>query len=199
MRTFSLFTFLQFCIYSYGLAQKGPFIFNLDKLVIDTTKGTITDTLLIDLNADGIKDLLLEYVYEYNQKESETISSILMLYIGNGGKNYYYKNKNTNLVGVIEYNIHSVNNKTFVIEQHSRRNYNKFFCYIQYDPVLKNWFLIKDEVIKDVGKIRVDSKTKNVIETGREKTVLRKTVYTDKNKIPFEEVNFWNLFKEYNE
>ena len=179
------------------MAQDAPRKLELDILPVDTSKGAITDTLMFDINGDNFKDLILGYTFEYNQKEAETVTAILILYSRQKGNRYYYKNKNQTLLGVIQYKIYTKDSTSFVVEQVARRNYNKFYCYFQYDPKLRNWFLIKDEVIRDIGKLKVDPKTKAVSTTERERTTLREKTYSNINKIPFEKVSFWELFKDY--
>jgi hypothetical protein len=118
------------------------------------------------------------YIFEIFKTQKE--NKIILLYTMDEKGAFHFRDKNENdLLFLLHTSFNDYKGDGFILEQIGRRNYNKFYCYIQYDSILKGWFLVKDEVIEDVGKFKIDPKTKNIIETVRKKTILRSTIYND--------------------
>lgn len=156
----------------------------LDKIPFDVNKGNISqDTLIIDINSDGLKDIILQFDYEYDQKifvPKGNSGHEIAIYSNNGRNEYHLKNVNRKALWVIHTSIFSVDNKTFcIVNEEGGQDPNNYFCYFQFDKQRDNWYLIKHQI-----------KTFN---TGKE-VLIEEKIYKNENQLPFEEVSFDKLF-----
>ncbi len=179
--------FLIITLYSTILAckaQNKP-TFIVDNGNLDFSKIEVyNDTLFFDINNDGYKDALLKLSYKYQVPVPEHESGqILALFINNGKNEYIFETKNNFLLWLIHNEVKSINPQTFiVINEGTGQDWNRYFCYFEYDKIQNNWLLTKYEVFKFDDKERV---------------LLENKTYSLSERIVYEKVNFDNLFGKF--
>ncbi|MFY7987347.1 MAG: SH3 domain-containing protein [Flavobacterium sp.] len=141
------------------------------------------DTLKIDVNGDGLKDILLQFDYEYNKINNVPKGNSgheLAIYLNNGQNEYLLKNVNRKALWVIHTSIFGLDNTTFcIVNEEVGQDPNNYYCYFRFDKQRDNWYMIKHQI-----------KTFN---TGRE-VLIEEKIYKYENQLAFEEVSFDKLF-----
>lgn len=170
-------------LYSCNAQESGTLI-KIDKIPFDMNSGNISqDTLKIDVNGDGLKDILLQFDYEYNKINKVPKGNSgheLAIYLNNGQNEYLLKNVNRKALWVIHTSIFGVDNTTFcIVNEEGGQDPNNYYCYFRFDKQRDNWYMIKHQI-----------KTFN---TGRE-VLIEDKIYKYENQLAFEEVSFDKLF-----
>ncbi|NBB32005.1 hypothetical protein [Cellulophaga sp. BC115SP] len=165
-------------------AQESRTLIKIDKIPFDMNSGNISqDTLKIDVNGDGLKDILLQFDYEYNKINKVPKGNSgheLAIYLNNGQNEYLLKNVNRKALWVIHTSIFGVDNTTFcIVNEEGGQDPNNYYCYCRFDKQRDNWYMIKHQI-----------KTFN---TGRE-VLIEDKIYKYENQLAFEEVSFDKLF-----
>lgn len=156
----------------------------LDKIPFDVSKGNISqDTLIIDINSDSLKDIILQFDYEYDQKifvPKGNSGHEIAIYTNKGNNEYNLKAVNRAILWVIHTSIYGVDGKTFcVANEEGGQDPNNYYCYFQYDSEKDNWFLFKHQI--------------KIFNTGKE-IIVEEKIYKKEKQIPFEQVSFDKLF-----
>lgn len=168
-------------------AQQKKVAIKLDTIPFDLSKIEIySDTLFFDLNNDNKDDILLKLSYRYKMPIPEGESGqILTIYVNNGDGLYKFKASNKKILWLIHSSITQIDKKSFtIINEGSGQDWNRYYCYFEYDETKENWFLIKQEIYKFDDENRI---------------LVNKYLYNKSTKIPFENVSFDILFKKYEE
>jgi hypothetical protein len=164
-------------------AQESVTLIKLDKIPFDMSSGNISqDTLRMDVNDDGLKDILLQFDYRnFDIKIPKGNSGHeVAIFLNQGGNEYYLKNFNRKALWVIHTSILSIDSKTFcIVNEEGGQDPNNYYCYFQFNKQRDNWYLVKHQI-----------KTFN---TGKEELIEEK-IYKNENQIPFEDVSFDKLF-----
>lgn len=170
-------------LFSIGCnSQPKKEVIKIDSLVFDISKGSVDDTISFDLNADNKKDILLRFSYDnFDVKIPRGESGqVLAIYVNSGINAYRYIAMNKSILWLIHNSIKQIDDKTFVVlNEGSGQDWNRYYCYFEYDAKQNNWFMIRYEVY------RYDDKNRILVE---------KKLYSSDQKILFEKVSFDILF-----
>ncbi|MEY1640259.1 hypothetical protein [Tenuifilum osseticum] len=162
--------------------------FTFDKMPLDTTKWCATDTILIDLNQDKIKDVILVFDKYRGMVRPDDIQTLILFYLGKKDFKYSFISKAEKIIYSPYYKIIKKNNG-FYIQQESMDDYKISQTFFKYE----NGFIVayKEIIIQKIEKGIIDENTGEVITT----SVKIDTISNQNINILADEYNFNRLIR----
>jgi hypothetical protein len=164
-------------------AQESGITIKFDSIPFDLNSGNVSqDTLFMDLNGDGFKDVLMQFDYRNFNVNIPNGNSRheLAIYLFDKKKGYVLKNINRKILWVNNTRIFGVDSQTFcIVNEESGHDPNNYYCYFKFDNQRNNWYLFKSQI--------------RTLNTG-EDVLVKEEIYKNANQIPFQDVSFDILF-----
>ena len=162
----------------------------LDTLPIDTSEWSVTDTLILDFNKDGVQDIVLEFGKYHKLTRPEDILIPYLFYTGNDGKYYTFQAKGEHIIALPEYDIEVVDKTMIRITQLGiDDDYNSYITMFRYD---KGW-LVNESVVLERTKTKYDENTDELITV----IVQSDTLYAKRRKIDVESYRITDLINKF--
>jgi hypothetical protein len=162
-------------------------VINVDKIPIDTTKWSPTDTLYINLNDDSIQDLILVFDKYAAATRPSNIQTPILFFLGKDKNSYTFIGKGERLIFSPYYQF-KISDRTFSIDQNGigedSKVYSNFYKYHN-----KSVVMFREIILQKVEKLKVDDNTGDVTSTiVRTDTLIKKDAL-----IPVNEYNILDL------
>lgn len=142
---------------SNNFAQKHLYF---DKMPIDTTKWTITDTLHIDFNCDGINDVMLVFDKYNKLTRPDNIQTPVLFYLGSKSHKYYFNCMADKIIYSPYYEIKEMDNKIIITQKGVRQDNCIYSNY--YELREGNIFMVKEVVTRKSNHLLVNEATGDV-------------------------------------
>jgi hypothetical protein len=170
-----------------GCSNQSEATYQFDKLPIDTSKWSATDTLFINLNDDSIKDLVLVFDKYAGATRPSDIQTPILFFLGKSTTSFSFTAKGDRLIFSPYYEFKTLGN-TFIIDQNGIGENNKVYSN-SYGYKDNSIVLFKEIVLQKIEKLKVDDNTGDVTST-----VIRiDTLFKKNSLIPISEYNILDL------
>jgi hypothetical protein len=158
-----------------------------DKIPIDTSKWSATDTVHINLNNDSIEDLILVFDKYSGATRPDNIQTPILFFLGKGQSSFSFVSKGEKLIFSPYYQF-TISDNTFIVNQNGigddRKSYSNFYRFQN-----SNIVMYKEVVLENIEKLKVDESTGDV-----KSTIVRTDTLSKKFKIvPIIEYNILNV------
>ncbi len=128
----------------------------LDKIPLDTTRWSATDTIYLDLNNDKVQDLILIYDKFKSLTRPNGIQTPILFYLGTKSNVFTFVSNASNLIVFPEYKFDTLGNDLIVTQTGVRNDTKEYILYCKYTT---NQIIVYREVVKQkISKIKVENK-----------------------------------------
>ena len=139
--------------------------YSFDKMPLDTGKWSATDTLFVDLNKDGLTDIVL-FFDKYNAlTRPNNIQTPVLFYLGDKKNNHYtFIDKSEKIIYSPYFEIKASNNMIIINQKGVGDDKNYYTNYYLYNA---GKIIMCQELIEHkIEKLKVNNETGNVITIG---------------------------------
>lgn len=173
----------------FSCKNKGQVLDKLDKVPLDTTDWSLTESYNINFNNDSIDDVILVFDKYKHLTRPDNIQTPILFYLGKKNNTFSFITKGEKLIFSPYYNI-IISGRTMIITQNGIGDDNKI--YLNYYTYSNDQIIIyKELVLQKIEKLKVDENSGDVT-----KTVVRTdTLYKNILKTPADKYDVLKLRK----
>lgn len=162
-----------------------------DKMPLDTSKWSITETLEVDFNQDGIKDVVLVFDKYKALTRPDNVQTPVLFYLGTKTKIYSFLKKAEKIIYSPYYEV-TVSNNAMVINQKGigddENNYTNFYKFQNGEIIM-----YKEIVAQKIEKLKVNDETGDVTSV----TVRVDTIHNQIKSIPVDQYDIIKFIQNF--
>lgn len=162
-----------------------------DKMPLDTIKWSITETLEVDFNQDGIKDVVLVFDKYKALTRPDNIQTPILFYLGTKTKTYSFLKKAEKIIYSPYYEV-TISNNTMIINQkglgEDENNYTNFYKFQNGEIIM-----FKEIVAQIIEKLKVDDETGDVTTV----PIRVDTIHNQIKNIPVDQYDFIKFIQSF--
>ena len=175
-----------------GCESKSQKLVSYDRVPLDTSMWSATDTIYFDFNGDSLRDIVIEYGKYKQLRRPEGILIPLVFYLNKGNNRFQFLYNADKLITLPESELEKVSEKKFLlIQRGNKRDNNVYKNTFEYK--LNAVYMTHELVIKEVSQGYIDENTDQVIEL--EPTI--DTLYNKAANIKIENYDFRKFKKKF--
>ena len=128
----------------------------LDKIPLDTTKWSATDTIYLDLNNDKVQDLILVYDKFKSLTRPNGIQTPVLFYFGTKSNVFTFVSNANKLIAFLDYKFEILGNELVFTQTGVKNDTKEYILYCKY--INKEIIVYREIVKQKVSKIKVENK-----------------------------------------
>jgi hypothetical protein len=143
-------------IIAHAVMAQGQSHLVLDKIPLDTTKWSATDTIYFDLNNDKVQDAILIFDKFKSLTRPNGIQTPILFYFGTKSNVFTFVSNANRLIAFPDYKFEILGNDLAVTQTGIRNDNKEYILYCKYT---KSEIIVYREVVKQkISKIKVENK-----------------------------------------
>lgn len=163
-----------------------------DKMPLDTTKWSVTETINIDFNIDGIEDVILFFDKYKALTRPNNVQTPVLFYLGTKTHIYSFIGKAEKIIYSPYYEIKTLNNSLIINQEGIEEDKNIYTNYYKFQN--GEIIMYKEIVVQKIEKLKVDDKTGDVSVS----SIKLDTIYNKANNIKIGNYDFMQFMQNFN-